>query len=110
MYVPKCYYLQHFEACMCQNAIIYSTSEPHDADLLLFARHSIRLFVVPSQYGHRLRPRSMATAFGRGLRPPPSATACGRGLQPQPTAPAPGRGLITAAAYWLGTGKDEWNA
>ena len=51
MHVPKCYYLHHFEARMSQNAIIYSTSEPHDADILLFARHCIRLFVVPSQYG-----------------------------------------------------------
>ena len=50
MHAPKCYYLQHFEACMFPNAIIYSTSQLHDADILLFARHSIRLFVVPSQY------------------------------------------------------------
>ena len=50
MLVPKCYYLYNFEACMFQNAIIYNTLEPHDADLLLFARHSIRLLPVPSQY------------------------------------------------------------
>ncbi len=50
MHVPKCYYLQHSGARVCQNPIIYSMLEPQDADILLFARHSIRLFVVPSQY------------------------------------------------------------
>ena len=50
MGVTKCYYLQCFEAYMCQNAIIYSVLEPSDADLLLFAAFLIRLFVVPSQY------------------------------------------------------------
>ena len=35
---------------MSQNAIIYSMLELHDADILLLARHSIRLLPVPSQY------------------------------------------------------------
>mgnify|MGYP001288783482 CR=1 FL=1 len=35
---------------MSPNAIIYNMLEPHDADILLFARHSIRLLLVPSQY------------------------------------------------------------
>ena len=35
---------------MSQNAIIYTTLEPQDADILLFVRHSIRLLPVPSQY------------------------------------------------------------
>ena len=73
MHVPKCYYLQHFEACMCQNAIIYSTSEPHDADLLLFAMHSIRLLLVPSQYSARPRvskTRAGGIKRGRGVGAP----------------------------------------
>ena len=35
---------------MCEYAIIYYVLEPHDADFLLFAMHSIRLFAVPGQY------------------------------------------------------------
>ena len=49
---------------MSQNAIIYNTLEPQDADILLFARHSIRLLPVPSQYSARPHTRMKIEFWG----------------------------------------------
>ena len=107
MHVPKCYYLQHFEARMCQNAFIYGTSEPHDADILLFARHSIRLFVVPSQY------LAGAPPPGPSLGPPARVMLVpGRARLAPVRLPRyvrshrPGRrNMRSQTINWLGTGK-----
>ena len=48
MHASKCYDLQHFEACMCQNAIIYITLKHACAKMLLFT--ALRSLMMPISY------------------------------------------------------------
>ena len=69
IHAPECCKLQHSGAWMSQNAIIYITFEPHEADILLFARHSIRLLLVPSQYdAHNARGETKRAPTSGGER------------------------------------------